>query len=262
MSVQRPLLTVLLLIGLCNSLTIYAQYKTTPEFASYMKAVQAQQILTPAQVKQYIPADQNIDSRQFQAMGMTFRSKAYTQVLLMFNCEVAMYCEGSLTVHYNNATGDIVGSTHSISQTEDCDNKYSLETEFSNESLVVTVESKWQGKCGKFDNLFDDYTVREYEILASGEINLTRTQVLAQGRDYPDVSIRLFTELEMEDYKAKELTAMKNELLASYGFKFPDAKLAKLFSKKDWYEPKVDQVPESAFSYIEKRNIDLIRKYE
>ena len=262
MSVQKLIKPSLLLMGLCCSLMIYAQQKTTPEFASYMKAVQAQQILTPAQIEQFIPAEQNIDNRQFQAMGMTYRNKAYTRVLIIFNCEVGTFCDGSLSIHYNNATGDIVATIPSISQKDDCEKKYGLESVLLNDSKLVTLEGEWQGKCGKFNNVYNDNTVREYEILASGEVKLTRTQVVTQSRDYPDVSVRLFTELEMEDYKPKELAAMKNELLASYGFKFPDAKLAKFFSKKDWYVPKVDQVPESAFSYIEKRNMALIRQHE
>ena len=262
MSPRKFIKLSIYLLGMICTLESYSQYKTTPEFESYMKAVRAQKTLNAVQVKKFIPAEQNIDNREFQALGMTFRSKAHTEVMYTFNCSTFESCSGTFYVRYSTSTGEIITSLNTFFELGNCNKIHSLNTPLKNDSLAVSIETRWEGKCAKFKETYDEYTVREYALLSSGEIKLTRIQKLDKGREYPSISTELFTKLDMEAYSAKELTAMKNELLAGYGLIFQDAKLAKFFKKKEWYKPTVTQVEESNYSYIEKRNMTLIKQYE
>ena len=50
---------------------------------------------------------------------------------------------------------------------------------------------------------------------------------------------------------------MRNEIFAEYGYRFKTEKWRKYFSKKDWYNPRSDNV-DSQLTEIEKENIKLI----
>lgn len=68
----------------------------------------------------------------------------------------------------------------------------------------------------------------------------------------------------MSGLSKEELRLARNEIFARHGRKFDDAQLQSYFESKSWYNGTIDpdDFSESMLSEIEKKNIELIKKYE
>lgn len=77
-------------------------------------------------------------------------------------------------------------------------------------------------------------------------------------------STKLISESELEKLNAQELRIARNEIYARHGRKFKDVDLQNYFNSKSWYRGTVepDKFNDNSLSEIEKKNRDLIQKYE
>ncbi|MFM7671280.1 MAG: YARHG domain-containing protein [Bacteroidota bacterium] len=78
---------------------------------------------------------------------------------------------------------------------------------------------------------------------------------------YPEASIRLLREEDVENMTKEGLEIMRNEIFARHGYSFSKKHLREQFEMNDWYVPNTNSVQEN-LSSIEKRNISLIKRYE
>lgn len=85
-----------------------------------------------------------------------------------------------------------------------------------------------------------------------------------QGYILPDSSSRILSDSEVSGLSKEELRLARNEIFARHGRKFDDAQLQSYFESKSWYNGTIDpdDFSESMLSEIEKKNIELIKKYE
>jgi hypothetical protein len=80
--------------------------------------------------------------------------------------------------------------------------------------------------------------------------------------NFPEASMRLLQSAEMAQYTKSDLQLMRNEIFARYGYIFRSGgKMEAHFKKQDWYSPTSKDV-NGALTEIEKRNIQMIRKWE
>lgn len=86
------------------------------------------------------------------------------------------------------------------------------------------------------------------------------------NQDYilPDSSSRILLDSEVSALSKEELRLARNEIFARQGRKFDDVQLQSYFDSKSWYKGTIDpeDFSESMLSEIEKKNIELIKKYE
>lgn len=78
---------------------------------------------------------------------------------------------------------------------------------------------------------------------------------------FPETSQRVLTAADIAGLSSYELKIMRNEIYARYGYIFKTKDMKAYFINQPWYSPKYQNVA-SFLSEIEKKNIELIKRYE
>jgi hypothetical protein len=78
---------------------------------------------------------------------------------------------------------------------------------------------------------------------------------------YPEASQRLLKASDVENMMKEDLEFMRNEIFARHGFCFKKKHLRQEFENEDWYVPDTVDI-RGRLTEIEKKNIDLIKRYE
>ena len=81
------------------------------------------------------------------------------------------------------------------------------------------------------------------------------------SRLFPFASNRLIDKTEIESLTTDELSIMRNEIFASYGYKFKTKRFKIYFNEQEWYEPLYLDVT-NQLNEIEKKNIKLLKELE
>ncbi len=92
--------------------------------------------------------------------------------------------------------------------------------------------------------------IRQYELAASAP---------QDGFIFADSDRRLLTSEEIEALEKGQLAFARNEVYARRGRKFVKPEFRDYFSQFSWYKPQFGEVE---LTYVEQKNVDLIRKYE
>ena len=92
--------------------------------------------------------------------------------------------------------------------------------------------------------------IRQYELAASAP---------QDGFIFADSDRRLLTPEEIEALDKGQLALARNEIYARRGRKFVKPEFRDYFSQFSWYKPQFGEVE---LTFIEQKNVDLIRKYE
>lgn len=79
--------------------------------------------------------------------------------------------------------------------------------------------------------------------------------------NYPEASQRLLKADDVEEFPKSELEFMRNEIFARHGFCFKKKHLRQQFEMQDWYVPNTVDIKDF-LTDIEKKNIEMIRRYE
>jgi hypothetical protein len=79
--------------------------------------------------------------------------------------------------------------------------------------------------------------------------------------NYPESSQRLLKPDDVENLPKRELEFMRNEIFARHGFCFKKKNLRQEFEKQEWYVPNTVDI-KGFLTDIEKKNIEIIRRYE
>ena len=79
--------------------------------------------------------------------------------------------------------------------------------------------------------------------------------------EYPHASQRLLKARDVENMMKEDLQFMRNEIFARHGYCFNKIEQRQLFEMEDWYVPNTVDI-RGLLSEIEKKNIELIKRYE
>ena len=79
--------------------------------------------------------------------------------------------------------------------------------------------------------------------------------------DFPEASQRLLKPKDVENLTKQDLEFMRNEIFARHGYCFKKKNLLQEFEMQDWYVPNTVDI-KGFLTAIEKKNIDLIKRYE
>jgi hypothetical protein len=87
---------------------------------------------------------------------------------------------------------------------------------------------------------------------------------LAASADLPAFMTHPITEADLTGKSTWELDVMRNEIYARHGRRFARSDLQSYFSAQPWYRPLYapDEFPTSLLSAAQKRNIELIQRYQ
>ena len=121
------------------------------------------------------------------------------------------------------------------------------------------------------EDVFNEYEKANVELLKKAE-NGTLTASTSSGTSstddeyiISDSSIRELTDSDLSGLSKSKLRIARNEIYARHHRKFDSADLQTYFNSKSWYSGTIessDFVDSAYLSDIEKKNIDLIKKYE
>ena len=81
-----------------------------------------------------------------------------------------------------------------------------------------------------------------------------------QGR-FPFASTRLLNVSDLSGLNKQDLKIMRNEIFARHGYIFKTPEMKAYFAKQSWYHERYSDVS-SMLSYLEQKNVALIKKYE
>jgi YARHG domain len=83
----------------------------------------------------------------------------------------------------------------------------------------------------------------------------------AGAGSYPEASERLLKPEDVENLMKEDLEFMRNEIFARHGYCFKKKHLRQQFENEDWYVPDTVDI-KGRLTEIEKKNIDMIKRYE
>ena len=110
------------------------------------------------------------------------------------------------------------------------------------------VEGVWQ----PFDN---NKKAKEYKLLRK------EFAYRVDVGDYPEGSQRELKPEDVENMMKSDLEQMRNEIFARHGYCFKKKNMRDMFEFQDWYVPNNTDI-RSSLTTIEKKNIELIKRYE
>ncbi len=142
-----------------------------------------------------------------------------------------------------------MGEIYSFSAKEPGDHKDDGEFNFSiDEKALDKVLGSWKpfakGRPGK------EYT-----------LNRRKFEYKPDVGEYPQASQRLLKARDVENMMKEDLQFMRNEIFARHGFCFNKREQRQLFEMEEWYVPNTVDI-RGFLSAIEKKNIELIKRYE
>ena len=101
-----------------------------------------------------------------------------------------------------------------------------------------------------------------YRLDVNGEFQaLSQNAMIPEGRVFPQASAKLLTTEELLQYPNESLALMRNEILATYGYSFPDTTIRQQFLQTDWYQARFETV-NHLLSDIERLNLEKIQQIE
>lgn len=230
-------------------------------FKTYLTSFSTKETLSEKMVELFIPDTERIAGRIFRPRGVMARNSKYVKVMMDFTCESYGACNGMLIVIYE-PDGTLISSLVVSYDYGDCVLGSGGTWLVQNRNLIIMQERSWKEKCDDLIGEVDQYKITEYKISPQGLLTTQRAQTVGSEREYPAVSVRLLSDLELEQMTPKGIATMRNELFATYGYKFKSEEWSDYFKEKIWYRPEVSEVDKSQLSLLERKNLEIILNYE
>lgn len=102
--------------------------------------------------------------------------------------------------------------------------------------------------------------LKEKEMQDKERVNSENSNTGINGY-YPEVSLTILSDSDLNNRDAWELRIMRNEVFARYGYIFKLPELREYFLKQNWYIPRYEDVS-NMLTPLEKENIEKIKRYE
>jgi hypothetical protein len=131
------------------------------------------------------------------------------------------------------------------------------ENVFCSDSLMIFQTTD----TANFDEIIESIELETIAISEKGKISFQSKEKVNLERNYYWTSTETIQDSIISKFSKEQLTEMRNEIYASKGYIFKSDKWREYFNKKQWYEPKTENV-EDKLSKIEILNISKILKYE
>ncbi len=261
---MKTLKTLLSLLIFSISFELSAQ--SDPTFSDFLKLFTWKEIEPEYQIK-YLKikgpfSAQRLQSEKRIAKRIVKKTDEYIIVSVKYTCGAGGTC-GDVTFYSFTAAGDLISSMVYSQSYSDCVFSKDVDPILLEDDLIITKFTNWNAsECDDDAIETTEETVLFYEIATNGAINLINEQVIDQRRQFLKVSNQLLSKDQVSKYDSEELATMRNELFASYGYRFKSEKWSSYFGSLEWYVPTKDEISENELSHIERRNLMLIKEAE
>lgn len=205
--------------------------------------------------------ENQLKSERRTAEKILFRTDNFIAVLIDNQCGAGGLCE-SKTIYTFTLEGKKIDEERFSADFADCGFRKKTENIYYDKDYLVSHFYDWEGDCIDEITTSETSTIKEYVIDDFGNILIEADRNIDLRREFSIISTKVFKEEELKDFSADTLAIMRNEIFASYGYKFKTERWNHYFSNKPWYKPEGDAVAEEELSFIERKNLELIKRIE
>jgi hypothetical protein len=242
-----------------------AKAQTDTLFTDFIKLFPGQQIPPEFQskflkIKGPFPA-QRLQFEQRYAKKIIKRTNDYILLSIRYHCGAGGMCESESLFSFE-LSGQLISTQIYSKSVGDCGFRDTIEPLVFNDNFFVLKIHEWEGDCNDETTEFETTQIKEYQIKESGQITLKKSQRIELRREFHKTSTELLDEEELNKLSREDLSTMRNELFAAYGYNFKTKKWSEYFKNTNWYIANTDYVPEDQLSFIEQRNLQLIKEIE
>jgi hypothetical protein len=210
-----------------------------------------------------VPSDKNTDNTAIKAPAVVFSD--------LLGTYFGDFGENKITVLISNITGD-----KAEGKTITGNNEMPFEGTIKEENGRVLVAAHEVGNAnsnGFFQFNFDPANKevlsgnwKPYKTdagIASKSFILNKKKFIYRkdAGDYPEASMKVLKDDDVNNLLNPELLQMRNEIFARHGYSFSDKEIRDQFADKDWYMPYSTNVSKD-LTAIEKKNLALIKRFE
>lgn len=201
-----------------------------------------------------------------------YKTKDYFLALTLVPCGAGGLCESSELITYNHQgvemskidfhwefgddgflrEGNSLFANDSILECIEHEATYEEEIEIEEDGIEVIVGRK---------TVTEFYDHKYYILDNRGKFSPIPNLNKRRNRKFPETASRIFHVKELTTISNSDLSIMRNEIFADYGYKFKTSKWKDYFSQFDWYSGTKDDVL-GLLNPIEKVNIQNILKIE
>ena len=206
-------------------------------------------------------SDMQLQHEQYFRQSIMRTSDDYTLVVIRMECGAGGVCE-SETLYSFDKSGKKISRIPYEASHGDCSFDHNRRVRYFNGEVIQIIESRVEFDCDRDSVIQAQHESYEYNIFEDGRIEETHQLKIDSRRKFREASIKKLEEVYLAERSKEELATMRNELFASYGYRFKSAKWQQYFGSKDWYKATRDVVTKTDLTPIEYYNLQLIQRLE
>lgn len=219
-----------------------------------------------------IEIDSGMAKEYFDFEPSEFDSQIYTGRVLVIKpnfiiltcyitCGAGGICESS-RANVFNYHGEIIDEIRPFEYCfADCQDHSETTCSYISDSLLILANESSTGDC-MTDTIFRrEIEIWNVHIDPKGRIKTDNPKIIDTRREHYYTSCYKLHDYRLEDKTKEDLAVMRNEIFASYGYKFKSKRWQDYFAQKYWYVPRYDDVTDK-LNPIERNNIRIIQERE
>ena len=180
---------------------------------------------------------------------------------IKYDCVAGGNCE-ALEVYTFDFEGNLISELEIEKRLADCSFESRKDLSHNTSDSWFILETRIERECEDEPNEQKEIILIEYSLSENGIFSKVTEQKIESNRPHFDFSIELKTIKEVEKLTKAELSEIRNEIFASYGYSFKSDKWNDYFGKFEWYKPFRDAVSEKELNFFERENLKLILEME
>jgi hypothetical protein len=196
-----------------------------------------------------------------RAKKIISRNENYLLLSVKYNCGAGGTC-GAIELYSLSPKGGLISKIDYSEDYGDCGFNNSIEPVYETNELFILRRRNWEGDCLEETTKSEDVEMLFYYLEEKGNFELVREQKINLERQFYTVSTERLTKDELLKKSLEELSEMRNELFASYGYIFKTDKWKSYFESFEWYKPITQSVSKEELTTIERDNLELLIEVE
>ena len=249
-----------LILSLFLSQLVYAQESTEQKFNNLLRIKPGDKLSNDHITSFFDTSSEPYDFVLFDSV--VHKSETYLLISTTHKKNNKYRYQSSTFLSSFNLNGAIVDRIRVKGGLSDCSfSNYSALGLFDGYNLSVYT-TKQEFDCGSETLLNRVIEVSEYEIQENGSFKKTRSRNVEPNRTNRWISLRLLSKDELNKLTPDSLAILRNEIFASYGYKFKSEEWKKYFSNTNWYQPSKNTVTNEELLLVERRNLKMIIQLE
>lgn len=193
--------------------------------------------------------------------GRLVKHENYYLAEIKYDCVAGGNCE-ALEVYTFSFDGSLISQLQVEKSLADCTFESRKDLSHKTSDTWYIIETRIERECEDEPNEQKDLKLVEYSLSENGVFSKVTEQKIESNRPHFDFSIELKTIKEVEKLTKDELSEIRNEIFASYGYSFKSDKWEEYFRQFKWYQPFRDVVSENELNFFERENLKLILEME